>query len=120
AYLDILRACQRAHLPSYLGVLKRHRPDKFLLSHAVDGYSLALDFRVTRANRARLVTLADQLDQRVLEAGGRFYFAKDSSLQREEVLGFLGAKTVRKFKALKRKVDPDDLLQTDLYRRCFL
>ena len=39
--------CEMSHLslkrglPSYLGVTKRHRPDKFLLSHAVDGFSAA-------------------------------------------------------------------------------
>ena len=35
----------------YLGVLKRHRPYPFLMTHAVDGYSLALDFKVTKRNR---------------------------------------------------------------------
>ena len=106
-------------LPAYLGVLKRHRPDNFLLTHAVDGYSLALDFRVTRGNRERLRKLAAEMDKLVLEAGGRFYFAKDSTLRREEVSGYLGSKTIQQFKALKRKMDPDNILQTDLYRRCF-
>jgi FAD/FMN-containing dehydrogenase len=106
-------------LPSYLGVLKRHRPDKFLLSHSVDGYSLALDFRVTRGNAERLAKLANDLDTMVLRAGGRFYFAKDITLDRKEVASFLGEKELKKFKTLKRKVDPDSLLQTDLHRRCF-
>ncbi len=39
---------QEAKLESFLGVMKRHKPDNFLLSHAVDGYSLALDFKVTK------------------------------------------------------------------------
>jgi FAD/FMN-containing dehydrogenase len=118
-YLEMLRHCKRAGLPSYLGVLKRHRPDKFLLSHAMDGYSLALDFRVTRGNAALLVKLANDLDSMVLRAGGRFYFAKDLTLDRKEVASFLGEKAMQKFKTLKLKVDPDSLLQTDLYRRCF-
>lgn len=119
AYLAILQRCKRAGLPSYAGVLKRHRPDKFLLSHAVDGYSLALDFRVTPRNRARLVTLAAELDPIVLDAGGRFYFAKDSTLRRATVASYLGSKAIQKFKKLKRKADPENLLQSDLYRRCF-
>lgn len=119
AYLSMLQLCKRAGLPSYAGVLKRHRPDKFLLTHAVDGYSLALDFRVSRGNRARLLTLAAEMDKIVLQAGGRFYFAKDSTLHRDEVIGYLGSKTMQKFKALKNKLDPDNILQTDLYRRCF-
>jgi hypothetical protein len=27
----------------YLGVLKRHRPDPFLMTHAVDGFSMAME-----------------------------------------------------------------------------
>jgi FAD/FMN-containing dehydrogenase len=119
AYWEILRRCKRAGLPSYAGVLKRHRPDKFLLSHAVDGYSLALDFRVSPRNRARLVALATDLDRVVLDAKGRFYFAKDSTLRRETVASYLGPKAIQQFKALKRKADPENLLQSDLYRRCF-
>ncbi|MCS6776768.1 MAG: FAD-binding oxidoreductase, partial [Chthonomonadaceae bacterium] len=49
-----LALCQQRGIVPYLGVLKRHRRDRFLLSHAVDGYSLALDFPVTRRNRERL------------------------------------------------------------------
>ena len=42
-------------LPSYLCVLKRHRPDAFLLSHAVDGWSLAMDFPVTAVEQGGAV-----------------------------------------------------------------
>ena len=45
---EILRVSQKRGLPSYLGVMKRHKPDDFLFSHAVDGFSLALDFKVRR------------------------------------------------------------------------
>ncbi len=117
-FTAILQLCQRAGLLSYAGVLKRHRPDAFLFSHAVDGYSLALDFRVTPRNRVRLVQLAAQLDQLVLDAGGRFYFAKDSTLTRQVVASYLGAPALARFRKLKHKADPHSLLQTDLYRRC--
>ncbi len=42
-------SAKKRGFPSYLGVTKRHRPDKFLLTHAVDGFSLAMDFKVTDA-----------------------------------------------------------------------
>jgi len=103
-----------------LGVIKRHRPDDFLITHGVDGFSLALDFRVTDRNRGRLLKLVSELNQLVLEADGRFYFAKDSTLTADEVTAYLGEKIVKRFKALKAKNDPENLLQTDLFRRCFL
>jgi FAD/FMN-containing dehydrogenase len=113
----MLRLCQRRGTPTYLGVTKRHRPDKFLLTHAVNGYSFAMDFKVTRGNRARLQQLANDMNQMVLQAGGRFYFAKDSTLTPEVAARYLGEDTLRQLRALKERCDPHGLLQTDLFRR---
>ena len=119
AYRELLTLSQKRKLPAYLGVLKRHRPDRFLISHAVDGFSLALDFRVTRGNKADLLSLIAQMDEIVLQAGGRFYFAKDSTLNAAKVQRYLGRDVLDRFAALKAKADPENLLQSDLYRRCF-
>jgi len=119
AYHEIIQLAQSRGLPSYLGVLKRHREDDFLFSHAVDGYSLALDFKVPPRKREKLIRLTQELNQIVLSGGGRFYFAKDSTLTPEVVRAYLGEKTMAAFHALKAEVDPQNILQTDLYRRCF-
>jgi decaprenylphospho-beta-D-ribofuranose 2-oxidase len=55
----------------------------------------------------------------VLEAGGRFYFAKNSETLPETTRTFLGEETIQKFRKLKEKCDPDNLLESDLYRRIF-
>jgi len=108
---------QEAKLESFLGVLKRHRPDKFMFSHAVDGYSLALDFKVTKKNWPRLQALCHQMNEVVLEAGGRFYFAKDSTLRQSDVESYLGSETLTKYRSLKAELDPDHLLTHDLAKR---
>ncbi|MEO7995734.1 MAG: FAD-binding oxidoreductase, partial [bacterium] len=113
----ILRTCQIERLPSYLGVTKRHRPDDFLLSHAVDGYSFALDFPVTPANRERLFAMLRRLDEVVLSAGGRFYFAKDLTLQADRIARIWSPDTLETLRRLKDQCDPDHRLQTDLARR---
>ncbi len=118
-YQEVLLLCKRRRLPSYLGVVKRHRPDDFLFSHAVDGYSLALDFKVTNRNLARLRKLTHDLNRIVLSGNGRFYFAKDSTLTPDVVQAYLGEETIKKFRRLKTKHDPNNIFQTDLYRRCF-
>ena len=118
-WTEMLVSAKKRGLPSYLGVTKRHRPDKFLLSHAVDGFSLALDFKVTDRNRSRLRDILQEFDQKVLDAGGRFYFAKNSETSPETTQAFLGAETVERFKKLKNRTDPDGLLESDLYRRIF-
>jgi decaprenylphospho-beta-D-ribofuranose 2-oxidase len=115
----MLRLSHKNRLPSYLGVTKRHRPDKFLLSHAVDGFSLALDFKVTNRNRVRLSRMLQDFDQIILKAGGRFYFSKNSETSAETTKAFLGEETVAKYKKLKKRCDPHGLLESDLYRRIF-
>jgi decaprenylphospho-beta-D-ribofuranose 2-oxidase len=112
----ILDLTQRRGMPSYLGVLKRHRPDQFMFSHAVDGFSMALDFAVPGRVEA-LAQMAHDLDRLVLEAGGRFYFAKDSTLTPYAAARYLGQETLARFRALKARCDPNDVLQTELYRR---
>jgi len=119
AWTEMLKISQQRGLPSYLGVTKRHRPDAFLLTHAVDGFSLALDFKVTDRNRAGLSRLLQDFDRIVLEAGGRFYFAKNSETTAGTTRRFLGEEAIAKFRTLKKRCDPDGLLESDLYRRAF-
>lgn len=119
AWREMLQLSHKRRLPSYLGVTKRHRPDKFLLTHALDGFSLAMDFKVTDKNRAKLSVMLQEFDRIVLNAGGRFYFAKNSETSAETTEAFLGKSTIAKFKKLKKRCDPNGLLESDLYRRIF-
>ena len=119
AWREMIELSHRRGTPSYLGVTKRHRPDNFLLTHGVDGFSLAMDFKVTERNRPELRLLLQEFDQIVLNAGGRFYFAKNSETTAESTRRFLGEETVAKFKKLKKRCDPNGLLESDLYRRIF-
>ena len=119
AFKAQLRLAQKAGYPPYLAVFKRHRRDDFLMTHSVDGYSLALDFKITKKNRAAIWKLAAKLDEIVLKAGGRFYFAKDSTLHAASAEQYLGPEAVEKFMRLKRSCDPNGLLETNLYRRLF-
>ncbi len=119
AWTELLSLSHKRGLPAYLGVTKRHRPDGFLLSHAVDGFSLALDFKVTDGSRARMSQMLQDFDKIVTEAGGRFYFAKNSETTAETARRFLGDEAFERFKALKCRTDPNNLLESDLYRRVF-
>jgi decaprenylphospho-beta-D-ribofuranose 2-oxidase len=119
AWREMIELSQRRGLPSYLGVTKRHRPDKFLLTHGVDGFSLAMDFKVTDGKRAALSKLLKDFDEIVLNAGGRFYFAKNSETSAETARAFLGNETIRRFKELKKRCDPNNVLESDLFRRVF-
>ncbi len=119
AFAEIFRRCQQRGLPNYLSVMKRHRPDDFLMTYSLDGYSMAMDFRITDSRRPKIVSLTRELDQIVLDAGGKFYFAKDSVLRPEIAASYLGQEAIDEFKRLKQLCDPEHILQTDLWRRVF-
>jgi FAD/FMN-containing dehydrogenase len=119
AWRELLTLSHKRGLPAFLGVTKRHRPDKFLLSHAVDGFSLALDFKIADSSRATMSAMLQEFDKIITDAGGRFYFAKNSETSSETAAKFLGQETVSRFKALKQRTDPENILESDLYRRVF-
>jgi decaprenylphospho-beta-D-ribofuranose 2-oxidase len=112
-----LELCQQARLEPWLVVMKRHRADKFWLSHAVDGYSFAMDFPVDDARREDLWRLTQILNEMVVEAGGRFYFAKDAVVSPDAVRRSLGGELLSRFFRKKQELDPEELISSSLYRR---
>jgi len=116
-FTQVLQLEQLRGMPTWLAVLKRHRADDFLLTHGLDGYSLAQDFRVTAGNRAKLWAMCHEIDQIVTAAGGRFYFAKDATLRPESFVAAMPIENILKFAQLRQELDPDGLLATDLYDR---
>lgn len=117
--MAILSAQQERKLESWLVVMKRHRADAFWLSHALDGYSFAMDFPVTERNRTSLFSLTQEFEALVLEAGGRFYLAKDAVISSAAFRASLGDAVIEKFLALKRDVDPKCQFQGNAFRRVF-
>lgn len=77
AFAKALRLQHESGVVSSLAVIKRHRRDRFPRGYALDGFSLALDFAVTRAKASPLVALCRAFDALLLECGGRAYKAKD-------------------------------------------
>ena len=118
-YNELIRRCQKRGLVPYLGVFKRHRPDPFWLTHSTGGWSFAMDFKVTPSNRERLWKHCAEMTEIVLDAGGRFYFAKDLVLADGDARRMFPESKLGAFLALKQELDPEGLLETNLWRRLF-
>ena len=99
--------------PSFLAVLKYFgAADPAPLTFAGPGWTLAIDVPTTDPT---LGPLLDRLDDRVAEAGGRLYFAKDSRL-RPELVPVMYPR-LDEWRAVRDRLDPDRRLNSDLARR---
>ncbi len=116
-FREIFDTSRKRGIMSYLGVLKRYRPDDFLLSHGLDGYSMALDYPVTASNRAELWKMCHEFNDLVLDAGGKFYPAKDQVLRPQDFRRMIGDDALATLRRLRSQVDPEGILRTDLSAR---
>lgn len=115
----LLRYSQRQGCIPVWCILKQHRRDPFLLSYQVDGFSLELNYPRTRQTALKLKQVLQDMNAATLEAGGKFYLAKDHFLTNAQYCQSVGDEVVDAFLHLKKHYDPETLLQSDLFRRIF-
>ena len=109
----VIERLASAKVASFLAVLKRFGPaNPAPLSFPQPGWTLALDLPVGPRSLAGVL---DELDELVLAAGGRVYFAKDARLRAEHVAAMYPR--LGEFQALKARLDPRGQLTSDLARR---
>jgi decaprenylphospho-beta-D-ribofuranose 2-oxidase len=117
---QVLRYSQQQGCMPLWCVIKQHRRDAFLLSYQVDGFSLELNYQRTQQRAQHLEQTLRHMITLVIEAGGRFYLAKDHFLTHAQYRQSVGDEVVDTFLRLKQHYDPGMLLQSDLFRRVFL
>ncbi|HSJ05799.1 MAG TPA: FAD-binding oxidoreductase [Longimicrobiales bacterium] len=111
---DALSLVSNAGAPSFLAVLKRfgNAEEAGLLSFPRPGYTLALDLPWRGRDTE---TLLRALDDVVVDAGGRVYFAKDARMRRELVGGMYP--DLDEWRGIRDRIDPAGRFSSDLGRR---
>ena len=109
----IIGRISAAKITSFLAVLKRFgAANPGILSFPQPGWTLALDIPI---GSEHLGALLDELDQEVLEAGGRIYLAKDSRADAEAIAAMYPR--LGELATVKRRLDPKGIIKSDLSRR---
>ncbi|WP_319381755.1 FAD-binding oxidoreductase [Thiomicrorhabdus sp.] len=104
---EILALIAARGMASFLAVLKLYgATNANFLSFPMEGYSLALDFKVQKG----LFSFLDELDALVLKYRGRIYLAKDARMSREVFeQGYPG---IERFRALREEFELNQFIRS--------
>ncbi len=112
-FTQILEELRLKGNPSFLAVVKRFGPEgKGLLSFPSVGYTLAIDLPITDST---FLTHLDQLDDLVLQRGGRIYLAKDARLSPDRFRQMYPRYAT--WLKIKKETDPENRFHSDLAQR---
>jgi decaprenylphospho-beta-D-ribofuranose 2-oxidase len=105
------RIAASGHLP-FLNVLKKFgKANQGHLSFPFEGYTFAIDFPIARGLEA---FLAD-LDERVIDAGGRIYLGKDAFVHPDALERMYPR--LAEWRGIKARIDPHDVFRSHLSKR---
>ena len=104
---DILKRIVTSRRGSFLAVLKAFgKGNDNYLSFPIEGYTLALDFKLERG----VFELFDELDRVVLDYGGRIYLTKDCRMS--ETMFKQNYSKWEKFVEVRKKYGADTLFNS--------
>jgi decaprenylphospho-beta-D-ribofuranose 2-oxidase len=110
----ILHRINQKKMGSFLAVLKLFGEQTDLISFPMEGYTLALDFPV----RPGLFEFLNELDELVVEYGGRIYLSKDARMTKE--IFWRSYQNAAAFKQILTKYDPEKRFESGLSKRLML
>jgi FAD/FMN-containing dehydrogenase len=115
AITEFIQLCQDSPcLPAKL-IMRVHRRDDYLISFSEDGYSLNFELHPKKRHEQRMSRFVDDLFERVIRYGGKVHLAKDHVLRRGQFQRLFPE--YRQLLRIKQRLDPDELFQSDMYRR---
>lgn len=108
---EILEMIAGSGCTPFLNVFKKMGEGQGILSFPFKGYTLAIDFPVSKELRS----FTPRLDAKVLSAGGRLYLGKDALLEESTFKAMYPQH--EEWMAIKRKYDPGNRFSSNISRR---
>jgi decaprenylphospho-beta-D-ribofuranose 2-oxidase len=108
---EILEMIAVSGCTPFLNVFKRMGDGQGILSFPFKGYTLAIDFPVSK----ELLSFTPKLDAKVLAAGGRLYLGKDALLDEPMFKAMYPQHT--EWLAIKKRYDPANRFSSNISRR---
>lgn len=115
AISELLKVTQKSPCYPAKLIMRLHRQDQHILSFCEDGYSLNFEFHPKKRQVATMKKYADELIEIAIKYGGKVHLAKDHILTRPQFQRLYPR--YEEFLAIKRRLDADELFQSDIYRR---
>jgi len=115
AISEMLKICQDSPCYPAKLIMRLHRHDDHVLSFCEDGYSLNFEFHPKKRQIGKMKEFADRLIAITIKHGGKVHLAKDHILTRTQFQRLFPR--YHEFLDIKRRLDPEELFQSQLYRR---
>lgn len=108
---SILEMIANSGCTPFLNVFKKMGEGQGILSFPFKGYTLAIDFPVSK----KLLSFTPRLDEKVLQAGGRLYLGKDALLDEKMFKAMYPRYT--EWLAIKQQYDANNKFSSNISRR---
>ena len=115
AIQELFKICQHYKSESLLCGVKLHKEDEFLLSYSGEGYSIGIDLQVGGRNKEDIKKFSKVIFEYTLSCEGKIFLAKDELLSADYFKKMYP--NSGKFLKIKKDLDPDQLFQSDMFRR---
>jgi UDP-N-acetylenolpyruvoylglucosamine reductase len=115
AMINFIQYSQKLDLKGFIAGIKIHKKSDNYLSFAGNGVSLNINHIFNTKNKIQVFQKMKMLHNYCINNGFKIYLAKDFFINKNEILKIY--KNSKKFFKTKSKIDSNNLIMSDFYRR---
>ena len=113
--INFIQYSQKLDLKGFIAGIKIHKKSDNYLSFAGNGVSLNINHIFNTKNKIQVFHKMKMLHNYCINNGFKIYLAKDFFINKNEILKIY--KNSKKFFKTKSKIDSNNLIMSDFYRR---